>query len=99
MMLYCLGHLLFLASFLALRVQQPHAPRAFRVFGGLGTAGALSLIPVAVCFATIGINVRDDVSKAVWFAAVLLLGLVVHGAWLLVRGHRARWRGMCELDG
>jgi len=40
--------MLFMWSFVALRVQQPHAPRPFRIPGGLATAVLITVVPVAI---------------------------------------------------
>ncbi|KAL1496492.1 hypothetical protein AB1Y20_016446 [Prymnesium parvum] len=96
MMLFCLGHLLFLAAFVVLRVQHPGVPRAFKIPGGVAACAALQVIPASVCIATIGINMKEP-SKRTWFGAVLLLGLLTHAAVLLMKRHLPLLRRLLSL--
>ncbi len=52
--------LLFMWSFVALRVQQPTAPRPFRIPGGLATAVLITVVPVAISLAYAAIVATDS---------------------------------------
>jgi len=80
MTLYCASHLFFLAAFLALRVQRPHAARLFRVPGGTLAAAAYCVPPLLICVATVTANtlaLRDpaatDATVALRLAALALV--------------------------
>ena len=74
------SHLFFLAAFLALRVQRPHAARLFRVPGGTLAAAAYCVPPLLICVATVTANtlaLRDpaatDATVALRLAALALV--------------------------
>merc|ERR1719162_1108457 len=52
--------LLFMASFVALRVQRPDAERPFRIPGGLAVAIGITVIPIAISLAYAAIVLTES---------------------------------------
>ena len=52
--------LLFMVSFVALRVQRPDAERPFRIPGGLAVAIAITVIPIAISLAYAAIVLTES---------------------------------------
>lgn len=87
MMLYACSHVLFLYSFVALRWLRPDAPRPFRLPGGVCVACLASALPLCLCVAVVGVNLRQ-LKHAFAFGSVLLMGCAVHAISSGSRLHR-----------
>ena len=94
MSLYCCSQLLFFYAWLALRLHKPHAPRPFRVPGGVRLALGLIVLPVAVTLLTLGVNLASgSVGQLQQFSGAIVFGLLVHVGVRLVGWVGTRRRG------
>ena len=55
----------------------------------MASAVAVQLLPLVICITTVGINMCSA-TKVAWFAAILGVGLLVHGVGLLLRSLAGR---------
>ena len=72
-----MSHVLFLYSFVALRLHRPNAPRPFRLPGGTGVACICCAPPLAMCICAFVANLRS-LAHASAFACVVLVGGLGH---------------------
>ena len=94
MSLYCCSQLLFFYAWVALRLHKPHAPRPFRVPGGMRVALGLIVLPVIVTLLTLAVNLASGSVGQIQFSGAIVFGLLVDatvrlGGWL--RGWLRGW--------
>ena len=77
MMLYSVQHILFLYSFVALRVRMKEAERPFKLPGGTAVAAMACIPPLVICLATLGANLIKPIHAAA-FGGALMVGVVGH---------------------
>jgi len=90
MMLYALSHVLFLYSFVALRVQRPMAERAFRLPGHDWHAVAYCCPPLSLALGALVANLFSSAANTAALLVVMLVGLLGHGVGNAIRSWRAK---------